>query len=130
MPHTVSAVARHTACMAVSAGRRLRLDLGKALARASTDTNRKLVWSEADVDMLRRIETTADRAVLLRQRFAELDAAGEFGVAVRVSSEIRLCDRLVTELVARIEAGLRPKVVSELHRRSAQARWSRGEVLS
>jgi hypothetical protein len=94
------------------------------LARASKDSSTVLEWSEADKIVLDRAADTADRAQLLRQQFAEVLGAGEsVNQAVNLSSEIRLLDRLVVELVTRLEVGVIPKAVSERHQRAARARW-------
>ena len=53
--------------MSECAGRKLKRDMGKALAAAGRERGKKLESTEQEVDILERAAQTADRAAHLRE---------------------------------------------------------------
>lgn len=109
-----------------TSGTRLRRMLNDALKRAGTEVGKTLEWSEMEQTAIDRAVTTADRAEALRTRFDALatDDNPNDALLVKISSELRLCDRQVVDLVGRIEIGV-GTVKSDRHVRAALARWNR-----
>lgn len=108
-----------------TAGVRLRADLDAALARAGKEVGRPLEWDEKELLTLVTAGKVADRAEVLRGMFAD-EQAGQARptVLVKISAELRMCDRQVVDLVARINPGV-GVAKSERHVRAARARWDR-----
>jgi hypothetical protein len=107
----------------LSAGRRLRASLEKALERASNAEGQKLQWSEQELAVLERACSTADRAEVIRASFdAEQDGEARPGELVKLSAELRALDKQVVDLVMRVNPELGP-AKSERHQRAARSRW-------
>jgi hypothetical protein len=91
---------------AVSAGGRLRQEMDAALKRASDEmgqpADQQLEWTEQELVALEAACSTADRAEVIREAFAD-ELAGEKRptVLVKLSAETRALDRQVVELVAK-----------------------------
>lgn len=113
----------------ITRGIRLRRDLDAALAAAGNAMNQAdLEWDEADRIAIDRAAEAADRAEQLRTRY-DLELAGEASpnALVRLSSEIRALDRLVLEVVRRLNGDLK-RMQAGLNvrkQRAANYRWSR-----
>lgn len=109
----------------MTAGQQLRASLDAALEHASREAGKALEWSEQEQLTITRAADTADRAEVLRGRFDHLEANdGSENALVKVSAELRLLDRQVVDLVARVHPGL-GNAKSERHQRAAHARWNR-----
>jgi hypothetical protein len=54
-------------------------------------------------------------------------AAGETALAVKVSAELRGCERAVIDAVGKVNAGLGP-AKSARHQRAARSRWDRRDA--
>lgn len=108
-----------------SAGAELRKMLDDALERQSKAIGRPLEWSEDELTMLDAACNAANRAEDLRGFYAD-ERAGErrATVLVKISAELRMLDRQVVELVARLNVGVGP-AKSARHQRAADARWAR-----
>lgn len=108
----------------------MRRRMNAELVRVGKLEGKKLVWDATERETLARAAGIADRAERLAAVFEASLAESDIGTATRVAAELRLADRAVLELIStKLNPGLTPKK-SERHRRAAQARWSRGEVLS
>jgi hypothetical protein len=109
-----------------AAGARLRFDLDQVLDRASREIGQKLEWSEQELLVIDRAAAAADReAVLGRLWKKELTGDASPTVLVKLSAEMRACERAVIDLVARVNPGIGP-AKSDRHQRAAQSRWGRG----
>lgn len=109
----------------LTAGNRLRRDLDAALTAAGKELGTQLEWDERELDAIGRAAATADRVEELREAFAAEQAGkARSGHLVRLSAEMRLLDRLVTDLLARLSLGVGP-AKSQRHVRAARSRWER-----
>lgn len=109
----------------MTAGRRLRTGLDAMLQRAREDLGEpELQWDERELDVIGRAVETADRAEELLALF-DAEQAGENrpAVLVKISAEVRACDKAVSDLVAKVNPGVGP-AKSERHQRAAHARWT------
>jgi hypothetical protein len=110
------------------AGRELRARLDQALQVASRDLGHALEWSEREQLIIDRACAAADRGEQLERIYDEhLVAGDEPGVLVKLSAEIRACERQVVYLTGKVSLGLRP-AKSEQHVRAVWARWDRGDA--
>jgi hypothetical protein len=107
------------------AGRQLRFDLDLALTRAGRELGQSLEWSEQESQVIDRAVAAADRAEVLGRSWKK-EIAGEArpSVLVKLSAEMRACERAVVDLVARVNPGVRD-AKSDRHQRAAQSRWGR-----
>ncbi|PND54343.1 hypothetical protein CRM90_28435 [Mycobacterium sp. ENV421] len=107
-----------------SAGAKLRADLDKALARAAQDLG--LVTLEFTELERRLVDTAAEMAdwaaALKSQRDAELAGDARPTTLVRLSAEVRHCERTVHDTLERINFGVGP-AKSAQHQRAARTRW-------
>ncbi|ODR03620.1 hypothetical protein BHQ15_17835 [Mycolicibacillus koreensis] len=109
----------------MTAGNRLRRDLDAALAAAGKELGTRLEWDEREADVIGRAAATADRLEVLRAAFdAESAGGADPAVLVKLSAELRALDRLVVDLVARVNPGVGP-AKSQRHIRAARSRWER-----
>lgn len=110
----------------MTAGRRLQADLDALLERAREELREPdLSWDEREQDIISRAAATADRAESLRSLFTtEQDGENRPAVLVKISAEIRSCDRQVVDLVSRVNPDVGP-APSERHVRAAKSRWDR-----
>ena len=110
----------------MTAGTQLRRLLDDALLRAGTEVGKTLEWSEIEHAAIDAAVATADRVEALRLRFDALLADEDTAdtLLVKISSELRLCDKQVVDLVGRIEIGVGASK-SDRHVRAALARWNR-----
>lgn len=111
-----------------AAGARLRFDLDQALARASQECHQNLEWSEQELQVIDHAASAAERAAALGKLWKQ-ELAGEARptVLVKLSAEMRACERAVIDLVSRVNPGLGP-AKSDRHSRAAQSRWDRGSA--
>jgi len=110
--------------MAGTAGGGLRRRMNAELARAGTAAGKRLQWDAVEREVLSRAAAIADRAEQLQAAYEDaLAGGGDVSLALKLAAELRLADRAVTELVARLNPGLQPKK-SERHQRAANARWA------
>jgi hypothetical protein len=107
------------------AGRELRAALDEALAAASAEIGGRLEWSEQERLILDRAAAAADRLEELGRVYAEKLAAGaEPGTLVKLSAELRACERAAVDLVGKIHVGV-GAAKSERHVKAASSRWDR-----
>lgn len=108
------------------AGKRLRGELNAGLEHARRDQGQPLLeFSEHEVAALERAAAAADRAEELGWLYDE-EFAGERRptVLVKLSSELRMCERQVLDLLGRINFGV-GAAKSARHVYSANQRWHR-----
>jgi hypothetical protein len=108
-----------------SAGGRLIAELDAALAEASRNLGKPLAWDEHEKQEIAAAARAANRREILQ---AQLDAevAGENRpeVAVKLSAEMRLLDKSITDHLGRVHIG--PGAAkSPRHQRAVNARWDR-----
>lgn len=110
-----------------AAGKRLVADQAAALARTSKDTGEVLVWSEAEIVALERAGDTVDRAEKVRKLLDIQMRADEPNpaIVVKLSAEIRALDRLVVDLVGKLNPYGEGQAKSGRHQKAANARWHR-----
>lgn len=110
----------------LTAGRRLQAELDELLKRAREALGEPgLTWDEREQDVIARAAATADRAEALRSLFGdEQDGQNRPTALVKISAEIRACDRQVVDLVAKVNPDVGP-APSERHVRAARSRWDR-----
>lgn len=110
-----------------AAGRRLVDAQNAALARTCTETGEDLVWSEYEEAALERAGETVDRAEAVRKLLQiELRKDEPNGnTVVKLSAELRSLDKLVVDLLGRLNPEGDEPAKSERHQRAANARWSR-----
>jgi hypothetical protein len=115
--------------MSKTAGQRLREDLDAALARAAQDQGvAALEFTETERGLIATAVEMADWAEALKsQRDAELAGPARPTTLVRLSAEVRHCERMVHDLVARVHFG-DGAAKSPQHQRAANARWNRGRA--
>ncbi|WP_324738671.1 hypothetical protein P6281_06635 [Mycobacterium sp. 5-140-3-2] len=99
--------------------------LDAKLAKAAERQGVSLAWTAAEQHTLDILADTIDRRTALTSAF---DAASEAKVQVKLSTEIRQLDRLVVQLLAKIEVAA-PKQPESLRtlkaREAANARWGK-----
>ncbi|CDM76133.1 hypothetical protein MMARE11_19860 [Mycobacterium marinum E11] len=107
------------------AGARLRFELDQALERAGREAGQNLEWSEQELQVIDRAAAATDRAAVLG-RLWKKEVAGEAqpAVLVKLSAELRACERAAVDLVARVNPGIGP-AKSDRHQRAARSRWDR-----
>ena len=112
-----------------SAGQRLRSDLDAALARAAEDQGEAaLEFTELERGLIATAVEMADWAEAMEAHYdAELAGQARPTTLVRLSAEVRHCERMVHDLVARVNFGV-GAAKSPQHQRAAQARWKRGHT--
>lgn len=105
----------------LTAGRRLRIDLDKALAHASQQGGYQLEWSEQELHTIAQACDMADRAEVLKEMFAaEVTATTK----LKIATELRHTQRSVVELVAKVHPG-DGRAKSQRHVRAVGQRWDR-----
>lgn len=105
-------------------GDRLRADMANLLEAAGRELGQTLEFDEREADILGRACAAADRADVVQALF-DAEQAGDASapLLLKMSAELRMLDRQVVDLVARLEPG--PGVArSNRHVRAARARWS------
>lgn len=106
-------------------GDQLRADMAAALDHAAAEAGRPLEYDERETRTIEHAAAAADRAEQLRALWdAELAGDTRASVAVKLAAEIRLCEKHVTDLLARVNPGP-GQAKSEQHQRAARARWDR-----
>ncbi|MDV3130009.1 hypothetical protein M1247_34255 [Mycobacterium sp. 21AC1] len=106
-------------------GDQLRADMARAIQHAAAEAGRPLEYDEREARTIEHAAAAADRAEQLRALWAaELAADTRASVAVKIAAEIRLCEKHVTDLLARVNPGP-GQAKSEQHQRAARARWDR-----
>jgi hypothetical protein len=113
-----------------TAGHRLKADLDAALARAAADQGlAALEFSEIERGLIASAVDQANWIEKLKaMRDAELAGLARPTTLVRLSAEVRHCERQVHDLVARVNFGVGTATKSPQHRRAANARWNRGSA--
>jgi hypothetical protein len=109
------------------AGKQLRASLDAALAAASRELAAQLEFSEQERLIIDRAAAAADRGEQLQRLYHEHLAAGETALAVKVSAELRGCERAVIDAVGKVNAGL-GTAKSTRHQRAARSRWDRRDA--
>jgi hypothetical protein len=112
-----------------TAGAKLRADLDTALARAAQEQGlAALEFSELERGLIDSAADGADWTDKLKGlRDAELAGDATPTTLVKLSAEIRHCERQVHDLVARVNFGV-GAAKSPQHQRAANARWNRGSA--
>lgn len=112
-----------------TAGQRLRSDLDAALARAAEDQGvAALEFTELERRLIATAVEMADWAEALKaHRDAELAGQARPTTLVRLSAEVRHCERMVHDLVARVNFGTGVAKAPQ-QQRAARARWNRGHT--
>ena len=109
------------------AGRELRARLDQALQVTSREMGYALEWSEREELIIDRACAAADRGEQLERIYDEhLVAGDEPGVLVKLSAEIRACERQVVDLTGKVSLGLLHK--RGRHVRAVRARWDRRDA--
>ena len=112
--------------MTQSAGQKLRAALDAALAHASIQARKQLEFDEREQLIIDSAAAAADRA----QRLGALWAAEKNpNTLVKLSAELRLCEKAAVDLAARVAIGEGP-AKSERHQRAAGARWNRPNAIA
>ena len=98
------------------AGKQLRASLDAALAAASRELAAQLEFSEQERLIIDRAAAAADRGEQLQRLYDGHLAAGETALAVKVSAELRGCERAVIDTVGKVEvvAGQLRQVADDL----------------
>jgi hypothetical protein len=106
-------------------GRMLRRQFDEALDRASKQLGQRLQWTEHEEQALAAACDAADRRDQLQQVYED-ELAGEARPAqlIKLSSEMRLLNKAVADLLGRVQVGPGP-AKSERHQRAVNARWDR-----
>jgi hypothetical protein len=112
-----------------SAGDRLRADLDRALSRAAHDQGlAALEFSDIEKGLIESAVDMADWTEKLKtMRDAELAGQARPTTLIRLSAEVRHCERQVHDLVDRVNFGV-GVAKSAQHQRAGQARWNRGST--
>ncbi|MEZ0339792.1 hypothetical protein ACAG25_07385 [Mycobacterium sp. pV006] len=105
----------------LTAGRRLRIDLDKALAHASQQGGYQLEWSEQELHVIAQACDMADRAEVLKEMFAAEETAT---TKLKIATELRHTQRSVVELVAKVHPG-DGRAKSQRHVKAVAQRWDR-----
>lgn len=110
-----------------AAGRRLVDAQNAILAQTCANTGQEYVWSPTEEAALERAGDTVDRAEQVRKLLASELKSDEPNktLIVKLSAELRMLDKLVVELLARLNPEGDEPVKSPRHQRAAQARWDR-----
>jgi hypothetical protein len=109
----------------MTAGDQLRDDMARALAHAVRDAGRPLEFDERETRTIDSAAAAADRGEQLAALWtAELTGEARVSVAVKIAAEIRLCEKHVADLLARVNPGP-GQAKSERHVRAARSRWDR-----
>ncbi|MBO0680335.1 hypothetical protein JRC04_22955 [Mycolicibacterium sp. S2-37] len=109
--------------MGVSAGQKLRKEFDDALARASKELGRPLVWDEHEEQSLDAAANAADRREQLANVYAaELVGEKRPSILVKLSGEMRLLERAAADFTRRVQIG--PGVAkSARHQAAVKVRW-------
>jgi hypothetical protein len=109
----------------MTAGDQLRADMARALEHAAREAGRVLEFDEREARTITAAAAAADRGEQLRALWdAELAGRTRPSVAVKLAAEIRLCEKHVVDLLARVNPGP-GQVKSDRHVRAARSRWDR-----
>jgi hypothetical protein len=108
-----------------TAGGRLIADLDAALAEASVNLGKPLSWDEHEQHEIAAAARAANRCEMLKQQLdAEVDGENRPEVVVKLSAEMRLLEKAITDHLERVHVG--PGVAkSPRHQRAVNARWDR-----
>jgi hypothetical protein len=105
--------------------RQIVRDLDAALARAGEAAGAALEWSESERAAITRLVSSVERRELL-QRLLDAQAAAEEPepmVVMKLSAELRQVDRLVLDLLDRVNPAPEP-AKSARHQRAINHRWA------
>ena len=110
-----------------TAGGRLMADLDAALAEASANLGKPLTWDEHEQHEIAAAARAANRCEILQQQLdAEVAGENRLDVVVKLSAEMRLLDKAITDHLEHVHIG--PVVAkSQRHQRAVNARWDRGK---
>ena len=108
-----------------TAGGRLIADLEAAWAEAAANLGKPLSWDEHEQREIAAAARAANRCEILQQQLdAEVDGENRPEVVVKLSAEMRLLDKAITDHLGRVHIG--PGVAkSQRHQRAVNARWDR-----
>lgn len=98
----------------LTAGRRLRRDLDAALRLAGEEQECELYWTAQEQAWIGLACSAADRAESLQRLWDDSQAEGKSGALLRLSSELRMLERQIAELVGRLEVGAQGTAVNRL----------------
>jgi acyl-CoA reductase-like NAD-dependent aldehyde dehydrogenase len=110
----------------MTAGDALRDEMASALAHAVREAGRPLQFDERENLTIESAAAAADRAEALAALWTAELASGEVraSVAVKIAAELRLCEKHVADLLARVNPGP-GQAKSDRHVRAARSRWDR-----
>lgn len=108
-----------------SAGGRLIAELDAALAEASRNLGKPLAWDEHERQEIAAAARAVNRREILQSQLdAEVADQNRPEVIVKISAEMRLLDKAVSDHLGRVNIG--PGVAkSQRHQRAGNARWDR-----
>ncbi|BBX70099.1 hypothetical protein [Mycolicibacterium psychrotolerans] len=101
-------------------------ELESELARSSEAAGVTLSWTPAERQHLDMIASTVDRRVHLQGRYNTTDPLDAKNLC-RYSTEIRLCDALVSRLLGKVSTDVAPPMSQRSRRaqHAALSRWAR-----
>ena len=109
----------------LTAGRRLRRDLDRALDEAAAECGEVLVWTQTDLQMIGLMCAAADRADALRDIWESSLASGvSASTLTKLSGEIRQCERQIAGLLDRLDVGLQGSWAKQQRKRASRSRGS------
>lgn len=106
----------------MTAGEALRATMDAALADASKEDSKDYEWSEHELHHLAAASRAADRVETLQRALDAATAANDPALAVKISAELRACDKAIGDHLARVSIG-EGVAKSERHQRAANTRW-------
>jgi hypothetical protein len=110
-----------------TAGKRLRAEMDSALIFARREQNQPLLeFAETDLQLIERAAAAANRAEQIQRLYDdEMAGARNAALLVKLSGELRLCEKQAVDLIARVCLGAGPQK-SARHQYSANQRWNKG----
>ena len=111
-----------------TAGKKLREELDALLARVSREKypmQPALEWSEQELQVIERAMAAADRAEVLGRLWEqEMDGTASTAVLVKLSAEMRACEKAVVDMVSKVNPDV-GEAKSARHVQAARSRWDR-----
>lgn len=106
----------------MTAGEALRATMDAALANASKDDGKDYEWGEHELHHLAAASRAANRVETLQRALDTATAGGDPALVVKISAEMRACDKAVGDHLAKVVVG-EGLAKSERHQRAANSRW-------
>jgi hypothetical protein len=111
-------------------GAQLRAQLDKALKIAAKDlpAGQVLQWDDKERFAIDAAVAAADRRSQLQARYdSRLAADAESAELVKLSAELRLCERVVVDMTSKLSIGV-GQAKSERHVKASRSRWDRRDA--